>query len=250
MKTRAIGLSTFLVASTALAITTGCSGGGGSSTSSPTPTNSATPTPSGAVPDPIVLSGTTQTDGVSGSTPVTNATVEVYRTGTATALIAGSSDGTGHYSLNVPTGGAAVDGYIHAAAASYLDSYQYPTSPFAASATFTVTLLNSSTFGTIGSLAGVTQASGKGWIAVEVVNSAGTPTSGATVSTTPSGTVKYLSGGLPSSSATMTDTDGVAFVFNLTPGDVIVSASAGGNPLHSHTVNARADVLTYTSIAP
>mgnify|MGYP000721106327 CR=1 FL=1 len=41
--------------------------------------------------------------------------------------------------------------------------------------------------------------------------------------------------------------DGVAYVLNVTAGDVVVMASAGGHALRQHTVNARADVVTLTA---
>jgi hypothetical protein len=102
----------------------------------------------------------------------------------------------------------------------------------------------------LGVAVGVTQATGNGFIGVVVKNCDGTALAGATVSTNPPGTVKYNSGSTPSSTATSTSSDGVAYVFNVTAGNVTVMANASGNVLRQHVVNARANVVTLTEIQP
>jgi hypothetical protein len=42
----------------------------------------------------------------------------------------------------------------------------------------------------------------------------------------------------------------VAYVFNVTAGDVVVNADSGSKTLRAHTVNARADVVTLTAVRP
>jgi len=70
------------------------------------------------------------------------------------------------------------------------------------------------------------------------------------VSSTPAGTVRYNAGGGPSSSATSTASDGIAYIANVTAGNVTVQANASGHTLRQHVVNARADVITLTEIQP
>jgi hypothetical protein len=53
--------------------------------------------------------------------------------------------------------------------------------------------------------------------------------------------------GLPSSTATETQPDGVGYMFNVT-GQVSVTATKSGSTFKSHTVNARAGALTTTLI--
>ena len=266
-------LATF-VASTILGAACSSSGSGDSATASPSPspspspsssataTPSATPTPVGAfsclgtalpasASDPIVISGTVTTTDASGTTPVGSATVAAFKTGTSTALVSGVSSVSGAYSLTVPTSGLPVDGYLLSTKSGFLDTYVYPSEPASKTATVDVSMLTSSTFGFLQSFAGVTQNASKGAIIVEVVDCNGSPIAGATITSSPAGTVRYLSGGIPSSSATATDVAGVAFIFNVGPGDVSVMSTAGGNTLRAHTVNARAgSALTTTQIAP
>jgi hypothetical protein len=96
----------------------------------------------------------------------------------------------------------------------------------------------------------VTQAAGNGFMGVVVSDCSGMPVAGATVTTTPSGTVRYNQAGIPSNTAMVTDADGVAYVFNVPAGTVTVGASAQGTTFRAHDVLVRADVLTTTVVAP
>jgi hypothetical protein len=82
-----------------------------------------------------------------------------------------------------------------------------------------------------------------------VVDSANNPIAGATVSSTPAGTIRYNgANGFPTSGATATASDGLAFVFNVTAGTVNISAAKAGSTFQAHDVNARADQITTTLI--
>src|SRR5258706_13343396 len=97
-------------------------------------------------------------------------------------------------------------------------------------------------------LGGGNQMSNKGLIAMGVLDGTGNPVDGATISTTPaSGKYAYSSGGIPSSSASATDADGFAFIFNV-PGQVTVSASKSGATFKSHPVMAHPDSFTLTVV--
>jgi hypothetical protein len=200
-------------------------------------------------PSTVTVQGTVRYN-VATPTALAGATVQGFKTGDTTTLAATTSDAGGNYLLSLSTGGVPIDGYIRVSKSSYLDTYGYPPQPLSANAAESVLLITSSELGFLGVALGVTPTAGKGMIAVVVEDCTGTPIQGATVSTSPAGTVKYNSGGSPSSSATSTGSDGVAYVLNVTAGDVVVMASAGGHALRQHTVNARADVVTLTAIAP
>ena len=80
------------------------------------------------------------------------------------------------------------------------------------------------------------------------VDAATVAVSGATVASAPAATSYcYDQGGFPNKSATMTDTDGVAVMFNVT-GAVTVSATKTGATFKSHSVNAVAGAFTTTLI--
>jgi hypothetical protein len=143
----------------------------------------------------------------------------------ADTLAADTSDTPGFYSLSITTGGTPVSGYLQMTKSGYLF---------------------------LGSAVGVTQTAGNGFIGVIVKDCDGNTLSGATVSVSPVGSaaVRYNSGSAPSASATSTSADGVAYVFNVTPGNVTVQANSHGHALREHVVNARADAVTLTEIQP
>ena len=172
-------------------------------------------------------------------------------TGTDT-LAADTSDTPGHYALVISTGGTPVNGFLKLAKSGYLTTYAYPSRPLAADAVDNVLMITSSEFTLLSGAVSVTQTAGNGFVGVVVEDCDGHPLSGATVSVSPAGTstVKYNSGSTPSGSATSTSADGVAYVFNVTAGNVTVQASSGGHTLRAHIVNARADVITLTVIQP
>jgi hypothetical protein len=175
----------------------------------------------------------------------------VASTGTNT-LAADTTDTPGSYALAIATGGTPVNGFLRVTKSGFIQTYAYPARPFAAdSANNTVLAITSNELGLLGTLAGQSQTAGNGFVGVVVRNCAGTPLANATVQTTPAGTaVRYNAAGAPSSTATSTAADGVAYVFNVPAGDVTVMATANGHTLRQHVVNARADVITLTEIKP
>jgi hypothetical protein len=183
-------------------------------------------------------------------TALGNAIIDAFRTGTPTALATDTSNTPGFYTLSISTSGAPVDGYLRVTHSGHIDTYAYPSRPLFMDLATNVLMPTSTELAILGTAVGVTQAAGNGFIGVIVRNCAGTALAGATVSTNPPGTVKYNSGSTPSSTATSTSSDGVAYVFNVTAGNVTVIANASGNVLRQHVVNARANVVTLTEIQP
>ncbi|MFN2572584.1 MAG: hypothetical protein ABR537_13395 [Gemmatimonadales bacterium] len=200
-------------------------------------------------PATLAVTGQVESNALSPA-PLSGAAVAAFRTGDTTTLASGTSNTPGFYSLQILTGGTPLDGYIRLTHSGYLPTYGYPPRPLVADATENVLMITSTEMGLLGAAAGVTQTAGKGFVAVIVEDCDGTALTGATVSTTPAGTVRYNTASGPSSTATSTVSDGVAYVFNVTAGNVVVSATGGGHTLRQHTVDARADALTLTQVQP
>jgi len=185
--------------------------------------------------------------------PVSGAAVAAFRVSdTITALATDTSDTPGFYSMNITTGGAPVNGFLKVTHSGQLDTYAYPARPLRENLTTNVLMPTSAELGFLGGLVGVTQTGTNGFIGVIVKDCLGNTVSGATVTTSPAGTVKYNAGTTPSASATSTADDGVAHVFNVPVGDVTVMANARGYALRSHVVRARASsgAVTLTEIQP
>ncbi len=200
-------------------------------------------------PNPIHVTGQTKYNALS---PTALGGVQVIASTGTDTLAADTSDTPGFYDLTIPTGGTPVNGFLKLQKSGYLTSYAYPSRPLAANAINNVLMITSSEFTLLSGATGVTQNAGNGFIGMVVADCNGNPLSGATVSVSPAGSsaARYNAGSTPSSSATSTSGDGVAYVFNVTAGNATVQASAGGHTLHAHIVNARADVITLTEIQP
>lgn len=202
----------------------------------------------------ITISGTATERSLSGTTPVQGATVAAYNSSDpSTVVVMTTTDASGNYSLSVPTNGKPIDGFVKSTKSGYVDTYLY--SPIELTADFSmasINMLTPSNFMLLsGTLCAGSQDAAKGTIAVEVVDSAmpgANTVAGAAVASTPAATKYcYDQGGVPNKSATVTDTDGVAFMFNVT-GSVQVSATKSGATFKSHTVNAVAGAFTTTLI--
>lgn len=217
--------------------------------------SSSTPTvDTPTVASMITVSGTASERSLSGTNPVAGITVAAYSNAAPTTVVAmTTTDASGNYSLMVPTGGKPVDGFFKATKSGYVDTYLYAPAPITADfAGASLNMLTPSNFNLLSStLCNANQDSAKGTIAVEVVQAvASSPTTigGAMVSASPAATKYcYDQGGIPNKNATMTDTDGVAVMFNVT-GQVTVSATMSGATFKSHTVNATAGAFTTTLI--
>ena len=205
------------------------------------------------VPTMLTVTGTTYDVAISGRSPIGGVTVEAYEEGGTTPVAMTTSAADGTYTLTITTDGEALDGYLIGKLAGKKDTYLYPPGELAADISgATVLMLSQQIFDASFTLAQVTADNSKGWIGVQVFDGAMMPVGGATVSTQPGGTVRYNgSSGLPTgASQTMTMADGVAYVFNVGPGDVTISASGGGQTFRSHRVKARAGEVTTTLVQP
>jgi hypothetical protein len=201
-------------------------------------------------PPTVLLAGNAFTIDLDGQSPVSGADVEAFTTADV-SLGSDTSDGTGAYSITITTGGEPVDGYLLATGNTYMDTYLYPPYPIADDVdNASALLVTPGNFGLLPLLAGADQPDGQGFIGILILDCNDQPIEGATVTTNPAGTVRYMDDGLPSADATSTGPDGFALVFDVDPGDVVVDATAFGMSLREHTIEVRADVITTTIVAP
>jgi hypothetical protein len=212
---------------------------------------------SGSVAAMITITGTATAPGVTGSSPVSGATIAAYPvtdlTGSGSAIAMTTTDGSGNFSLTASTGGSALDGYVKATASTYLDTYLWPPAPLTADfGGAAVEMLTTSTESlATGTLCGVSggQVANDALIGIKVENGSGSAVGSATVMSSAGGTACYDgSNGLPSRSVTSTGTDGIGLLINATAGSATVMASESGDTFASHTVNAVAGALTTTIV--
>ena len=205
--------------------------------------------PPTTAPSLVTVNGSIRANALSPG-PVSNAIITAFRVGAPDTIAIDTSNTPGDYSVSITTGGTPVNGYLKVKHSGQLDTYAYPSRPLSANLTTNVLMPTQSELDFLGVAVGVTQSGSNGFIGVVVRDCFGATVAGASVSTSPAGTVKYNSNGAPSASATSTSTDGVAYVFNVAAGDVTVKANGGGETLRQHVVTARAGTVTLTEIQP
>jgi hypothetical protein len=211
-----------------------------------------TPDAPSNIPAMINISGKAVEKSTDPDKPLMGVMLAAYRNSDPnTAVVTGTTDANGMYTLSIPTEGKPLDGFVKATYTGLLDTYLYPPKPLSEDfGTASIYMVSSGTLDLLSSLACRNQQDlAKGLVAVLVTDAANMPVAGAKVSSSPAAAKDcYNMGGTPNSNATMTDTDGIAYELNLPPGEVTVSATKSGSTFNSHKVNARAGTLTTTVI--
>ncbi|MEO8276345.1 MAG: hypothetical protein ABI639_09000 [Thermoanaerobaculia bacterium] len=201
--------------------------------------------------DPISLAGAL-TDFTSAA-PISGATLEARRLSNDTLLDSETTLPDGSFSLTASTGSTPLGAYLTVTASTYANTRFYPADPMVDSETnIAVQAVKSSTLSGLYFLAlGGPQTPGTGTTVVLVADCAGTPVAGATVAfTPPAGTLRYLAGGLPSSTATATDASGAALGLNAGAAGTSVAASYSGVAFKSHGFAVVGSTVSATLIHP
>jgi hypothetical protein len=204
------------------------------------------------VPAMITISGTAAEPSTTGGadTPLAGVVVEAHKASDDSLVTMATTDAQGKYSLTITTNGVPVDGYLKATLAQYGDTYLFPPAPLIADFTMgSVNMLKPGTVGLLYTVAGVGQMSGKGTVALEVLDATGTPVDGATITTNPAGTYRYGNPPLQQNTATVNG-NGIAADLNAAPGSIDVSATKAGTTFHTHTVKVFANSFTTTIVQP
>jgi hypothetical protein len=206
----------------------------------------------GGIPATITITGTTSTQGLGGATATTGVTVAAFKASDDSMVATTTSVAAGAFTLMVTTNGVALDGYLEGTQGQNLPTYLYPAKPLSADfAGAPVLLLTSGTLGLAATVGGTSQASGDGFIGVQVVDATGAKVAGAVVTSTPAGTVRYNGtvNGTPKAGQASTLADGIAYIFSVAPGTVTVTATKSGVTFLSHDVKARANAVTETLVS-
>jgi hypothetical protein len=200
------------------------------------------------VPAMITIGGTARDSGQSSSTPLAGVAIALKSRADDSTIASATSDAQGKYSMSVTTGGHVVDAYILATKSGYTDAASFPAAPFQADAPMADSnLVTTNNFNLLGLYTG--QQSSMGIVVAELLDASDMPVQGATVSSTPAA-AKYMysdSSGTPADLPS-TNTDGTAFLINVSAGSVMITATKSGSSFKSHAVTARANTFTSTVI--
>ncbi len=179
--------------------------------------------------------------------PVADAAVKAFKNGSPDLQIGSTtSDSAGAWSLPaVPTGTIPVDGYVEAKKATHRTVRLYPPSPISEDIpNAPVLLISDSTFSLLVQFTGNTQSDANGTVGLAVVDCANTPIGGATV------TVKQNGADVGTIFDASQLQDGAFLVFDVPPGDTVVSASFMGMTFRAHNVTTLAKTTSTTIVKP
>jgi len=196
----------------------------------------------------ITIGGTAKDNGQSSSTPLAGVAITLKNRVDDSMIASATSDAMGKYSMTVPTSGHVVDAYILATKSGYTDAAAFPAAPFAAdNPKADSNLVTTGNFSLLMLYTG--QQSSNGIIIAEILDANSMPVAGATAASTPAaGSYLYSDANGTPASLPSTNTDGVAFLVNVPPGAVTISAMKSGNTFKSHSVAAKANTFTSTIV--
>jgi hypothetical protein len=168
------------------------------------------------------------------------------------------TDNASIYTLLVPTSGVPFDGYLRTEYAPYVPARFYPSRPFFDDwdpfARRNIPLFMSpwSVYQSMAGGAGVTLNPTKGILYIMIAECSERSLEGATASLSPtSGTLLYTDGdGDPDPSIAATGNLGDVWVYNVDPGDVVLSAEYLGIPLDAPAVHVAAGEVTLVFVRP
>lgn len=182
---------------------------------------------------------------------VANATVAAYRAN-ETAIVGASdvTDAQGNFAFTITNAQQTpIDGYLAASAAGKRNVRVYPASPISENLSMVpILLLSSSNFELIRSqVAMKPQSAANGTVGLLVVDCANQPIAGATISVI-QGNVEYADDAHTWDASQFQP--GAFLVYDVPPGDVVVSATYNGQALRAHTVKSVAQTTTNTIVRP
>lgn len=201
----------------------------------------------------VTISGmVVKRDGVN-SYPAPEVTIEAYSSSDpSTPVVTGTVDAASNFTVAIPTGGVPVDGYLKATLTGYLDTYEYPPHALATDLHASIQVPTTNTTDLLsGTFCGSSQDYANGIVALSVNDASGNPLAGATITSDPA-PLKYCYNlnGYPNKTATVTDVDGIAYLINVPAGKVTINGNKSGTTFRTHVVNAQANTMTLTQVAP
>jgi hypothetical protein len=200
-------------------------------------------------PDQIKVAGTVS-DPFSGA-KLSGVSVVGFLVGVSGQIFMTTTDATGAFSHDQGTAGAPRNAYLHVSLNGYVDTYFYPAVPVVSDFSANVSMFTPADLATLGGVVQVGLDPTKTTVIAGVIDCNNAPVGGATVTTTPPGTVRYFVNATPSPSAVATDAaDGYALVINVPPGNVTLAATASGMTMRAHNFDAVAGTILQTGIQP
>ncbi|MBI5502065.1 MAG: hypothetical protein HY907_17615 [Deltaproteobacteria bacterium] len=193
--------------------------------------------------------------------PIEGATVKVCAradAACATPLDEGTTDAAGQVTLTVPLGTTGFDGYFEVSATGYVTVLRYTVEPITempGADARVVSMVDTTTFAMLAAAAGVTPDPTRGHLVVNALDCNPTLAAGVSLDVDTadvSSTAVYMVGGLPSTSATETDSSGAAGFINLPAGAATISTTlvSTGEAIASTDITIRAGAAALFPLPP
>jgi hypothetical protein len=209
------------------------------------------------VPATLRLAGTVDRINYAGaSSRENNVVVDALTAVQGTVIATSTTNVTGAFSMNVPTGGMPFLPFLRVTKSGLVTGVYSPDQAIDADATMIAGYITTSGGAdSLYAVASLTRNLGKGTLALSVVDCAGVAVSGATISITPSpDAIIYGNNvdGLPSNTATSTPSvGGYAWGLNVPAGIVTVTAAKAGRQFLSHEVEVvNGNTIVATQLRP
>jgi hypothetical protein len=176
----------------------------------------------------------------------------------AAPIVSGVSDATGTAVVSVPYGAQGFDAYVRSTKPDYLPTYSYQLPPFVpvASKPYVIVQYPKAAIDVVAQAVGITLDPTKGLVAATIFDCAGNPLGEAIVEIAGAENVYYTEKDVVSKTARSTQAGngagaGLANGFNVTPGDVLVTAkAAGGTVVAKGTVRVSPAAITRLYLSP
>ncbi len=202
-----------------------------------------------APPAMISLWGTARQVTTTGSSAEPGVVLEAYQnTDESTPIAMAMTDASGEYSLPIVTNGIAFEGYVKATKVGLKTTYFYLPPLGTDFEMPSITLVTQGTYDLFSTVGQGNQTPGNGLIALVVVDEDGPVIYASVSSTPPLAPYRYNRNNFPDATATQTDGDGIAYMFNAPAVQITVAAEKHAFEFQSHGLKAWPDQLTMTLI--
>ena len=163
-----------------------------------------------------------------------------------------TTDATGGFQFSLSTSGIPVDRvYLNATGSGRVPTYYAPPRPLTESLQIGLGVISTMQGESLalGAL-GMPFTAGTGAVLFTIADCNDKPIASATVTSNPTGAIRYFNGVQPSMTAAATDAGGVAMVANLPPGPVSLTVTVNGMTFPARSFTVVADAFVQTVLTP
>ena len=198
----------------------------------------------------ITISGSL-IDPLNPTTPLSGAPIEVHTNNPDVLIKTVMTGADGSFSYTLETASMAQDLFLRIVPTGFIETRYYPAGPLTHDLRTDVYVFTGMTLATFASVAGIAIDPMKAIFVAIVTDCNGDAVGEAKVTTKPSGTILYLDGGRPSTTATATDKmTGTAYAVNLDAGSTMITATVGSMTLQRSPVDGVPGVIVQAEIHP